>query len=181
MAEMNSTSTSKREDAAIRRAMRILESRIREPGITYTSPDSVRQYLTFKLAKLEREVFKVLFLDIRHQLIADEDMFMGTIDEASVYPREVVKRALQHNAAAVIVAHNHPSGHPQPSHSDIAVTDRLKSALELVDIRLVDHFIIGGTSATSLAEMSWGAPMLPILASKAKPDEKPKRRRSKAA
>ncbi len=102
MANMDSTSVSKREDATIKRALRILENRIREPGMSYASPDSVRQYLTLKMAKLEREVFTVLFLDTRHRLIADEVLFMGTIAEASIYPREVVKRALQHNAAALI-------------------------------------------------------------------------------
>ena len=180
MAGMNSTSTTKREDAAIRRAMRILESRIREPGITYTSPDSVRQYLTFKLARLEREVFKVLFLDTRHRLIADEDMFLGSIAEASVHPREVAKRALQHNAAAVIVAHNHPSGVTEPSQADERITHRLRDALALLDIRLLDHFIIGGAVAVSLAEI--GIFLEHTHAPRAKmEDEKPKRRRSKAA
>lgn len=182
MASMDSTSASKREDAAIRRALRILENRIREPGMAYTSPDSVRQYLTLKLAKLEREVFTVLFLDTRHHLIADEVLFMGTIAEAAVHPREVVKRALQHNAAAVIVAHNHPSGCPMASRADIEVTRKLKEALALVDVRLLDHFIIGGTVAASLAEMGWELPRVTASATKAEPEaEKPKRRRSKAA
>ena len=129
----------------------------------------------------KQEYFVCLTLDGANRLIAKRIITIGTLTASLVHPREVFAEAITDRAASIIVAHNHPSGHPQPSHSDIAVTDRLKSALELVDIRLVDHFIIGGTSATSLAEMSWGAPMLPILASKAKPDEKPKRRRSKAA
>lgn len=180
MASMDSTSATKREDAAIRRAMRILESRIREPGASCASPGSARQYLTLKLAKLEREVFTVLFLDNRHRLIADEDMFMGSIAEASIHPREVVKRALQHNAAALIVAHNHPSGCPMASRADIEIIRKLKDALALVDVRLLDHFIIGGTVAASLAEMGWELPRMTAPAPKPE-TEKPKRRRSKAA
>lgn len=182
MASMDRASASKREDAAIRRALRILESRLREPGMVYTSPESVRQYLILKLAKLEREVFTVLFLDNRHHLIADEVLFMGTIAEAAVHPREVVKRTLQHNAAAIIVAHNHPSGCPMASRADIEATRKLKEALALVDVRLLDHFIIGGTVATSLAETGWELPRMSAPASKAEPEDgKPKRRRSKAA
>lgn len=179
MANMDSTSVSKREDATIKRALRILENRIREPGMSYASPDSVRQYLTLKMAKLEREVFTVLFLDTRHRLIADEVLFMGTIAEASIYPREVVKRALQHNAAALIVAHNHPSGCPDPSPADIAITDKLKDALALVSIRLLDHFIIGGAVAASLAEMGWQLPRAPVLTTDPQA-KKPKQRKAKA-
>lgn len=180
MAEMYSSSTTKREDATIKRAMRILENRIREPGQAFSSPDSVRDYLTVKLAPLEREVFTVLFLDTKHRLIASEDMFLGSIDEAAVYPREVLKRALQHNAAALIVAHNHPSGNTAPSHADIAITERLKSALGLVDIRLLDHFIVGGALALSLAEAGWQIPK-PITPTNDEVTPKTKRRRSKAA
>ncbi len=179
MANMDSTSVSKREDAAIKRALRILENRIREPGMSYTSPDSVRQYLTLKMAKLEREVFTVLFLDTRNRLIADEVLFMGTITEANIYPREVVKRALQHNAVSLIVAHNHPSGCPDPSPADIAVTDRLKDALGLVSISLLDHFIIGGVFAVSLAEMGWQLPRAPVVMTDPQ-SEKTKRRKAKA-
>ena len=177
MAEMYSTSASKREDATIKRALRILENRIREPGQSFNSVESARNYLTLKLAPLEREVFTVLFLDNQHRLIASEDMFLGTINESAVHPREVVKRALQHNAAALIVAHNHPSGRAVASLPDIQVTDRLKAALRLVDITLLDHFIIAGIIVVSLAEQGW---MLQNPATEAKPT-KPKRTQSKAA
>lgn len=155
MAEMYSTSASKREDATIKRALRILENRIREPGQSFNHVELARNYLTLKLAPLEREVFTVLFLDNRHRLIASEDMFHGTLAESAVYPREVVKRALQHNAAALIVAHNHPSGHAVASLPDIQITDRLKAALGLVGIELLDHFIIAGVIVVSLAEQGW--------------------------
>ena len=177
MAEIYSTSASKREDATIKRALRILENRIREPGLKFDSTDTTRNYLTLKLAPLEREVFTVLFLDNQHRLIASEDMFHGTLAESAVHPREVVKRALQHNAAAVIVAHNHPSGHAVASAPDIQVTNRLNAALSLVDIMLLDHFIIAGIIVVSLAEQGW---MLQKPATEAKPT-KPKRTQSKAA
>ena len=104
-----------------------------------------------KLAALEREVFAVMFLDTRHRLIAYAEVFLGTIDGAEVHPREVVRQALRHNAAALIVAHNHPSGVAEPSAADRAVTARLKQALALVDIRLLDHIIVGGNTGVSMA------------------------------
>ncbi|MFZ2207243.1 MAG: DNA repair protein RadC, partial [Porticoccaceae bacterium] len=99
-----------------------------------------------------REIFVVLFLDTRHRLIATEDLFQGTIDGASVHPREVVRRALFHNAAAVIVGHNHPSGVAEPSADDRRITARLREALALVDVRLLDHFVVGAGQVVSLAE-----------------------------
>ncbi|GAA0788522.1 RadC family protein [Marinobacterium sediminicola] len=117
-----------------------------------TSPNAVREYLGARLEGMEQEVFMVLFLDNRHRVITDEVLFYGTINAASVYPREVVKRALVHNAAALIVAHNHPSGDSSPSRADIQITQRLKDALALVDVRLLDHIIIGCGSSHSLAE-----------------------------
>ena len=138
-------------DEIIDQALSILSSRLRVPGAVFTAPSTVRDYLTFKLADAERELFAVLFLDNRHQLIHYEVMFMGTIDGASVHPREVVKMALMKNAAAVILAHNHPSGVSETSAADRVVTLRLKDALALVDVRLVDHFIVGRT-LTSMAE-----------------------------
>jgi DNA repair protein RadC len=101
---------------------------------------------------MEREVFGCLFLDNRHRLIALEEMFLGTIDGASVHPREVVKRALKLNAAAVILAHNHPSGVAEPSQADELITARIRDALALVDIRVLDHLVVGGTTVTSFAE-----------------------------
>ena len=108
-----------------------------------------------KLGGLEREVFAAVFLDTRHRLIEYAELFQGTIDGAEVHPREVVRKALRCNAAAVIVAHNHPSGVVDPSAADRVVTTRLKQALALVDVRLLDHFIVGGRQSLSMAEKGW--------------------------
>jgi len=116
------------------------------------SPDKVRAYLSLTLRELEREVFVVLFLDTQNQVITHEVLFEGTLSEASVYPREVVKRALHHNAAAVILAHNHPSGLPKPSQADINITQTLTAALDLVDVRVLDHFIVAGSEMQSFVE-----------------------------
>lgn len=105
----------------------------------------------FKLSAYEREVFAVMLLDSQHRLIAFQELFFGTIDAASVYPREVVKAALQSNAAAVIFAHNHPSGDPEPSQADRAITTRLIAALNLIDVRVLDHIVVG-QAAVSFAE-----------------------------
>jgi len=118
----------------------------------FTSPDHVRDYLHATLRDREAEVFCVMFLDNRHRLIRFEECFNGTIDGASVHPREIVRKALAHNAAAVILAHNHPSGVTEPSQADIALTQRLKDALALVDVRVLDHFIIGDGRPMSLSE-----------------------------
>ena len=136
----------------VKRAIRILEDSARYNPYTISSPDDTRNLLRLKLANKEHEVFACMFLDNRHQLIVYEEMFRGTIDGASVYPREIVKRALQLNAAALIVAHNHPSGVTEPSQADESVTIRIKKACALVDIRLIDHVIVGLTEYTSLAE-----------------------------
>jgi len=121
-------------------------------GASFTSPATVKEYLCAKLGGFEHEVFAVLFLDTQHRLIEYTEMFRGTIDSASVYPRELVKEALRLNAAAVIVSHNHPSGNPEPSAVDRALTQRLREALALVDIRALDHVIVAGSSTTSFAE-----------------------------
>src|ERR1700735_5542674 len=121
-------------------------------GTSLASPKATRDYLALKLGSLEHEVFAVLFLDKRHRLISYKEMFRGTIDGASVHPREVVKEALKQNAAAVILAHPHPSGVAEPSQADEFITGRLKSALDLVDIRVLDHIIIAGGDAISFAE-----------------------------
>lgn len=121
-------------------------------AVNIESADSARDYLHVLLADHEHEVFSALWLDNKHNVIAYEVMFRGTIDASAVYPREVVKSALSHNAAAVIFAHNHPSGSSEPSHSDIAITRRLKDALALVDIRTLDHMVIG-SEITSMAEL----------------------------
>ena len=139
------------DDTIIQNAIKILESRIQLPTDYITSPGDTRQFLRLKLSNLEHEVFAVLFLDSQHGVIKYKEMFSGTIDAASVYPREVVKAALKHNAAAVIFAHNHPSGASSPSESDKRITKRLKDALLLVDIRVLDHLIVG-SDITSFAE-----------------------------
>jgi DNA repair protein RadC len=132
------------EDAIIDAALKILESRIEyKPREAITSPESAQQYLKLRLAGRERETFAALYLDNRHRVIAYEEIFHGTIDGCSVHPREVVKLALQHNAAAVIFAHNHPSGIAEPSRADEQITQRLKEALTILDVRALDHLIIG--------------------------------------
>lgn len=117
-----------------------------------TSPEKTKRFLQIKLGKLEHEVFGIIFMDSQHQVIAYEELFRGTIDGAAVYPREVLKRCLHHNAAAVIFAHPHPSGSPEPSNADIQLTKKLKESLSLIDIRTLDHLIIGGTENVSMAE-----------------------------
>jgi DNA repair protein RadC len=119
----------------------------------FTSPTAVKNYIQSHLGGRHQEVFAALFLDSQHRLIVCEELFFGTIDGAAVYPREVVKRALAHNAGAVIVAHNHPSGIAEPSQDDRRITDRLKQALDLVDVRLLDHLVVGAGSVVSMAEM----------------------------
>ena len=118
----------------------------------FTAPEIVKNYLTLSLALEEREHFHVLFLNNQHKLLLDDRLFSGTIDGASVYPREVVKRALQCNAAAVIIAHNHPSGICVPSEADKGITDKLKQALSTIDISILDHIIVGHMDTYSFAE-----------------------------
>lgn len=125
---------------------------ILQRGNALTSPDITRAYLSAQIRGLSYEVFCCLFLDNQHRVISWEELFRGTIDGASVYPREVAKRALFHNAAAVIFAHNHPSGINEPSQADKHITDKLKQALGLFDIRVLDHFIVGDGSPYSFAE-----------------------------
>ena len=117
-----------------------------------SSPASVRDYLRMTLAGRDYEVFMVLFLDAQNCIIASEEMFRGTLTQTSVYPREVVKRSLAHNAGAVILAHNHPSGVGEPSRADELLTQSLKQALALVDVKVLDHFVIAGSGVMSFAE-----------------------------
>src|SRR3977135_2383120 len=117
-----------------------------------SSPRAVRDYLRLALAGREQEVFVVLLLDAQHRVLAHQELFRGTLTQTSVYPREVVKCALRHNAAAVIFAHNHPSGVAEPSHADEILTRSLKSALALVDVTVLDHFIVAGPYSVSFAE-----------------------------
>ncbi|EKO3395479.1 DNA repair protein RadC [Vibrio fluvialis] len=124
-------------------------------GEALTSPQQTKLYLSSVLRDRQREAFYILFLDNQHRVIRDEVLFEGTIDAASVYPREVVKRALHHNAAALILAHNHPSGVAEPSQADRRITQRLTDALALVDIRVLDHFVVGDGDVVSFAERGW--------------------------
>ncbi|MDT4842911.1 hypothetical protein FQZ97_768260 [compost metagenome] len=118
----------------------------------FASPELVKEYLCTKLAGFEHEVFAALFLDSQHRLLEYVELFRGTIDAAAVYPREVVKEALRLNTAAVIFSHNHPSGNPEPSQADKVLTQRLKEALALVDVRTLDHVIVAGDATASFAE-----------------------------
>lgn len=126
-----------------------------ERGETMTDPSAAARYFAQRLRGRPHEVFAALFLDTRHRSLAFEELFTGTIDGAEVHPREVVRRALAHNAAAVIVGHNHPSGSSEPSAADRVVTARLKQALALVDVRLLDHFVVGDGPPASMAARGW--------------------------
>lgn len=143
-----------RVQAALEIGRRYLDAELREAE-ALTDPDASARYLKSRLSGYPYEVFACLYLDNRHRVIAFEELFRGTIDGASVHPREVVRHCLAHNAAAVIFAHNHPSGVAEPSAADRAITLRLRDALALVDIRVLDHFVIGTGSPTSLARRGW--------------------------
>lgn len=143
------------DQLTVRKALTLLEGQLREPGAAFNSSHAVRDWLRLQLAKLEREAFTALFLDNRHRLIAHETLFTGTISHTQVHPREVVKAALKHNAAAILVAHCPPSGNAEPSEADRRVTERLKQALDLVDIRLLDHLVVGGMEIVSFSERGW--------------------------
>ena len=136
----------------VKRALTLLDRHLRETGVAFTSTQTARDWLKLKMAGLERKEFMVLYLNQQNQLIAHETLFTGSISSTEVHPREVVKRALYFNAAAVILAHNHPSGDITPSQADKAITQRLVQALHLVDIRVPDHLIVGGTQIMSFAE-----------------------------
>jgi DNA repair protein RadC len=139
------------DDEIIDMALRVLAQRVSN-STQLDNPEAARQYLALRFAGLEHEVVTCLYLDNRRRVIACEDLFRGTIDGCSVHAREVVKQALIHNAAAVILAHNHPSGVAEPSQADQIMTSRLKAALDLVNISLVDHLVVGGAIAESMAE-----------------------------
>lgn len=136
----------------IKRALTLLDRHLRETGVAFTSTQAARDWLKLKMAGLEREEFMVLYLNQQNQLISHETLFAGSISSTEVHPREVVKRALYFNAAAVLFAHNHPSGDITPSQADKTITQRLVQALQLVDIRVLDHLIVGGRQIYSFAE-----------------------------
>lgn len=145
---------SEAEREIIARALALLERECRR-GPMLKAPKDVGEYLALYLGNRDCEYFVALMLDSQHRLIETVELARGTIDAAAVYPREVVKSALAHNAAAVIFSHNHPSGEPEPSLADRAITDRLREALKLVDIRTLDHVVVGGARWVSLAERGW--------------------------
>jgi DNA repair protein RadC len=145
-------SPSQSDDDAITHALAILAERLTLSGPIMESPLAVKAYCRLKLGGLGHEEFGVLFLSTQHQLICFESIFRGTLSQTSVYPREVVKLALQYNAAAVILTHNHPSGSVEPSRADQHLTMTLKSALALVDVRVLDHVVVSAGDALSFAE-----------------------------
>jgi DNA repair protein RadC len=138
-------------DEVLHQARRVLSQRVRR-GATMSSPQAVKDYLRLEIGALEHEVFCVLFLDAQHRIIALKQMFRGTVTQTSVYPREVVKESLALNAAAVILAHNHPSGAAEPSRADEFLTQTLKTVLSLVDVRVLDHLVVAGADVVSFAE-----------------------------
>ena len=137
--------------AVLEMSRRALQEKLAS-GVTLGSPQAVRDYLRLRLQSLEHEVFVGVFLDAQNRLLAIEDLFRGTLTQTSVYPREIIKRALSHNAASLIFAHNHPSGIAEPSRADEMLTQTLKQALALVDVKVLDHFVIGSGNALSFAE-----------------------------
>lgn len=140
--------------AVLELSRRFLKQQLQRETV-FSEPELVRKYLSHLLSHEQREVFVVLYLDNQHRMICAEPLFQGTIDASPVYPRIVVQRALKHNAAAVILAHNHPSGVAEPSRADRAITERLTQAMALVDIRVLDHFVVGDAEVVSFAERGW--------------------------
>lgn len=152
MAVSESSTRTQAGNAIIRRALHVLAKRLGEPGAALTSPRMVREYLRLRIAAEESERFVALWLNAQHQVIEIAELFHGTVTQTSVYPREVVKSALRANAVAVIFAHNHPSGAAEPSSADELLTRNLEEALALVDVKVLDHFVIAGHASLSFAE-----------------------------
>lgn len=140
--------------AALELARRYIQSGLQSRCVL-SSPEATRDYLQLRLSGRRQEVFCCLFLDAQNQLLEFEELFLGTLDGASVYPREVLKRVLHHNAAAVIFAHNHPSGIAEPSQADRRITERLQDSLRLIDVRVLDHLVVGRGQTCSFAERGW--------------------------
>ncbi len=140
------------DDEVIAKALEILIKRFPINVSIFDRPETSRDFLSLKFAGLEHEVFSALWLTTQNALITYEELFRGTLTQTSVYPREVLKAALKHNAGAVIFAHNHPSGHPEPSTADKMLTTELKNALALIDVRVIDHIVVGGAETISFAE-----------------------------
>lgn len=139
----------------IRRAINLLDKYLRQPGIAFTSSTAARDWLRLQLTRQERELFMVLYLDNQHRLLESETLFAGSVNHVQVHSREGVKSALRFNAAAVVLAHNHPSGDPEPSQCDRNITGRLKEALALVDVNTLEHLVVGSDGIVSFAERGW--------------------------
>lgn len=135
----------------LQKASQIIQARYARLSEPFTSPSLTKEYLQLKLAGYDREVFGIMLLDSQHRLIEYQELFQGTINAAAVYPREVVKTVIQANAAAVILTHNHPSGVPEPSDADVRITEKLKGCLEIIDVPVLDHIVVGET-CVSFAE-----------------------------
>ena len=146
------TPASQSDDWIIRQAMALLEQRVFKAGPLLDQPQAVKDYLRLKLVAEPNEVFAIVFMNSQHRVLAYEPMFKGTLDSTAVYPRVVVQRALELNAGAVIFSHQHPSGCTEPSSADRVLTDRLKAALSLIDVRVLDHIIVGQGTPYSFAE-----------------------------
>lgn len=153
MARVNSTALTRDERAQVSRALAILKRKLERKAVELRSSHAVRDYLRLKLAPERVEVFFAVWLDGNLRAIAFERLFRGTLTSAAIYPREVVRAAIKQNAAAVIFAHNHPSGNVEPSPDDVELTQTLKAALALIDVRVLDHFVVGGADALSMAEL----------------------------
>lgn len=148
-------STTQREQRIVTMALQLLDKQLKAKPYSFTSSQQTQDYLRLQLEPTEKEVFLVLYLDNQHRLIARETVFLGTINEVSVYPREIVKLALHHNAAATILAHSHPSGMAEPSQADRAITQKLQEVLSLVDVKVLDHIVMGHGEQVSFAERGW--------------------------
>ncbi|MBC3211034.1 RadC family protein [Serratia fonticola] len=143
------------EQHIITQAIGLLERQLQARTVVLKEPDAVRSYLRLQLERQQRELFMAMYLDSQHRLIACETLFTGTLGSVSVYPREIVKQALAHNAASLILAHNHPSGMAEPSQADRSLTDRIIAALSLIDVGVLDHIVIGHGESVSFAERGW--------------------------
>lgn len=140
------------EEKIVAKALKIIARNLRQPGYAVSSPDAVKNYLIINLAREEREIFGVLWLDVRNKVISIEHLFFGTLTNVTVPPREILKSGLKNNSSAAIIYHCHPSGSPFPSDADKSLTRSLQKSLEIIDIRLLDHIIVGGMNTYSFAE-----------------------------
>lgn len=144
-----------KQQRVIHLALRILKKKLKAKPFTFQSVSDTKNYLRLKLEPQEREVIYILYLDNQNRLINDEALFLGTINESPIYPRKLVKNVLKYNAAAIIMAHNHPSGVAEPSIADRMITNKITDALKLVDARILDHIVLGQNESVSFAERGW--------------------------